>query len=246
MYTIDEMRNPSQYRCSRCHSNFTKKEFDDHSEVCKALSLLRNDHSIDTYFSNLEIPSQKAQFRYIVQLTKKIEKLEEKLTKIQKTIIPLCRRQVSEYLESLPAPEYTYSEWCKSIQISDEALEQVIKTDLKTGIKTVLENIIEDIPIRAFTQKLNILYLYDNDEWRTMTAQEFVKLVEKIQHKFLRKYMLWTNENRDELATADEDRTIFCMAKVNGLKQGTIESRSLDIKKWLFSKIAVSLKQVVV
>jgi hypothetical protein len=28
MYTIDEMRNPSQYRCSRCHSNFTKKEFD--------------------------------------------------------------------------------------------------------------------------------------------------------------------------------------------------------------------------
>jgi hypothetical protein len=192
----------------------------------------------------MEIPSQKAQFRYIVQLTKKIEELEQKLTKIHKTIIPLCRRQVSEYLESLPAPEYTYSDWCKSIQISDEALEQVIKTDLRTGIKMVLENIVDEIPIRAFTQKSNILYLYDNDEWRTMTAPEFVKLIQKIQHKFLRKYMLWSTENPNELA--GEDRAIFCMAKVNGLKQGTIESRSSDIKKWLFSKIAVSLKQVVV
>lgn len=244
MYTIDEMRNPSQYRCSRCHSNFTKKEFDDHMEVCKVISLLRNDRSIDSYFSQMDIPSQKAQFRYIVQLTKKIEELEQKLTKIQKTIIPLCRRQVGEYLESLPAPEYTYSEWCQSIQISDEALEQVIKTDLKTGIKMVLENMIEDIPIRAFTQKTNILYLYDNDEWRTMTTPEFVKLIEKIQHKFLRKYMLWVNDHHDELA--GEDRAIFTMAKVNGVKQGTLESRSSDIKKWLFSKIAVSLKQVVI
>jgi hypothetical protein len=192
----------------------------------------------------MEIPSQKAQFRYIVQLTKKIEELEQKLSKIQKTIIPLCRRQVGEYLETLPAPEYTYSAWCQSIQITDEALEQVIKTDLKTGIKMVLENALEAIPIQAFTQKSNILYLYDNDEWRTMTAPEFVKLIEKIQHKFLRKYMLWSNEHREELT--GEDKAIFCMAKVNGLKQGTIESRSSEIKKWLFSKIAVSLKQVVV
>jgi hypothetical protein len=77
-----------------------------------------------------------------------------------------------------------------------------------------------------------------------MTAPEFMKLIEKIQHKFLRKYMLWANEHREELAA--EDRSIFCMAKVNGIKQGTIEARSSDIKKWLFSKIAVSLKQVVV
>ena len=193
MYTTEEMRNPGQYRCARCYTDCpTKQVFTTHSEVCNFIHASRYDHSIDSYFSQLEIPSQKAQFQYIIHLTKKIEDLEQKMAKIQKSIVPLCRRQVSEYLEHLPPPEQTYTEWNQSIRITDQILENVLKTDLKSGIKSVLENLLEDqdIPIRAFTQKSNIFYLYDNNEWRTMTAPEFAKLVKTIENKFLKKYIL--------------------------------------------------------
>lgn len=251
MYTTEEMRNPGQYRCARCYISCpTKQVFKDHSVVCKFIHASRHENSIDNYYSQMEVPSQKAQFQYIIELTKKIDELEQKMAKMQKSIIPLCRRQVSEYLESLSPPKETFTEWCQSIQITDEILENVLKTDLKTGTKAVLENLVndQDIPIRAFTQKSNIFYLYDNDEWRTMTAAEFTKLVKIIENKFPKKYDLWTKAHYDDLHDTPqaEERALMYMAKVNGFKQGTIESRISEIKGWLFKKMAVSLKQIVV
>ena len=254
MYTTEEMRNPGQYRCAQCYTNCpTKKIFDLHSTMCKFIHTSGYENSIDRFYSKIELPSQEAQLHYIFHLTKKFQDLEEKLAKIQKSIIPLCRRQVGEYLESLAPPDQIYSDWCQSIQITDETLEHLLKTDLKTGIKSVLENLIDDdhqeIPIRAFTQKSNIFYIYDhNSEWRKMTSEEFVKLVEKLEHKFLKKYMSWANDHFDELHSSQqgEERAVLYMAKVNGVKQGTSESRISEIKRWLFMKMAVSLKQVIV
>lgn len=251
MYTTEDMRNTEKYRCSQCYTTCpTQKIFELHSTMCKFIHTSQYENTIDRFYNKMEIPSQEAQIHYIFHLTKKYEELEQKIAKIQKSIVPLCRRQVGEYLESLPAPDQSYSDWCKSIEITNESLEYLLKTDLKTGIKSVLENLANDqeIPLRAFTQKSNIFYLYDEDEWRTMTAPEFVKLIEKLEHKFLRKYMLWANEHYDELHLTPqaEEKAILYMAKVNGVKQGTSESRSSDIKRWLFTKIALSLKQVIV
>jgi hypothetical protein len=106
----------------------------------------------------------------------------------------------------------------------------------------------DQMPILAFTQKNNTFYLYDNDEWRIMTAPEFAKLIKTIENRFLKKYMLWANEHYDELHENPqaEERAVLYMAKVNGIKQGTAESRISEIKHWLYKKMAVSLKQVIV
>lgn len=253
MYNIEEdMRTSSSYKCGRCYTVCpTHKIFELHMTMCKFIHNSQYENSIDRYYTEMETPSQTAQFQYIIHLTQKVQDLEQKMAKLQQSVLPLCRRQVGEYLESLPPPPKSFQEWVTSISISTETLEYVLKNDLKSGIKQSLEYIIEDtdFPLRAFTQKPNKFYLYDNEaEWRLMTSEEFVKFIGRLEHKCLRKYMEWSIDHSDELSETPqgEERSVLYMAKVNGVKQGSIEQRSSDIKKWLFSKIAVSLKQVVV
>jgi len=251
MYSIEEEMR-THYKCGRCYTSCpTQKIYDLHMAMCKFIHNSQYENSIDRYYTDMETPSATAQFQFIIHLTQKVQDLEQKMAKLQQTILPLCRRQVSEYLETLPPPPKCFQDWIPSISLSTESLEQVLKHDLKTGIKHAIEPIMDDTdtPIRAFTQKPNKFYLYDKEaEWRLMTAEEFVKFIGRLEHKFLRKYMEWSIEHIDDLNQTlhGEEKSIHFMAKVNGVKQGSLENRASDIKKWLFSKIAVSLKQVVV
>jgi hypothetical protein len=251
MYSIEEdMR--AHYKCGRCYTSCpTQKIYDLHMAMCKFIHNSQYENSIDRYYTDMETPTPTAQFQYIIHLTQKVQDLEQKMAKLQQSVLPLCRRQVGEYLESLPPPPKSFQDWIPAIEVSTESLEEILKHDLKTGVKHTLESIMDDSdsPIRAFTQKPNKFYLYDKEaEWRLMTAEEFVKFIGRLEHKFLRKYMEWTIDHSDDLTQTlhGEEKSILYMAKVNGVKQGSLENRASDIKKWLFSKIAVSLKQVVV
>jgi hypothetical protein len=158
-------------------------------------------------------------------------------------------------LEQIPAPSQTFTEWSSSIEITDSSLEHLLKTDLKTAIQQVLESLFEDqnIPLRAFTQNSNTFYLYDNtQEWRKMKGKEtgedvdeFGKFINKIEHKFRKKYNEWAKEHQIELSSTPQaqEKSMIYMAKVNGLKQ---PNRISEIKIYIYSKMAVSLKQVIV
>ena len=252
MYSTEEdMRTHSaSYKCSRCYTTCpTNKIYELHTTMCKFIHNSQYENSIDRYYTEMETPSQTAQFQYIIHLTQKLEDMEKKIAKLQQSVLPLCRKQVGEYLETLPVPAKSFQEWSQSISISTDHLERVLKTELKTGVKNILEDIVEDGPIRAFTQKPNKFYLYDNEgDWRLMTSEEFVKFIGRLEHKCLRKYMEWAMEHQAELTDSPqgEELGMLYMAKLNGVKQGSVEQRAGEVKKWLFSKIAVSLKQVVV
>jgi len=250
MYTT-EMRT-TQHRCPNCYTTCpTQKIFNLHTTMCKFIHTSSYEHSIDKYYTNIELPSQESMIHYLFHLTHKYQELEQKMTKLQQSIIPLRKKQIGEYLKQLPAPDQSYFDWIQTIEITDEALETVFKHDLKTAIKNVLESILskpqdEQLPISAFSQKPNTFYLYDNTkEWRQMSADEFVKCIEKIEHKFLRKYASWVTEHYDELHVSQqaEEKKMVYMAKVNGVKQ---PNRISELKKWLYSMLAVQLQKYIV
>jgi len=202
------------------------------------------ENSIDKYYNQMQPPSQEAMVHYIFHLTQKYEDLEKKVAKLQQTIIPLRRKTIQEYLEELPAPYSPFQEWTKQIEISDEALETLFKQDMKTAIQQVLEPLITlDSPLRAFTQKPNTFYLYDKTaEWRAMTADEFTKWVDTLERKFSKKYSLWAKDRQEEIDTNPQarDRAVAYMAKLHKT------NRAQEIKKMVYGKIAMSLKQIVV
>ena len=239
--------NDMKHRCPDCYTTMpTKKIFDLHTTMCKFIHTSSYEHTIDKYYTDMELPSQEAMAHYLFHLTHKYQELEQKMAKLQKCVIPQRRKTIQEYLEQLAPPTQPFQEWLQQIKITDEALEILFKTDLKTAIKHVLDPFLFEIPLRAFSQKPNTFYLYDKQqEWHLMTSDEFSKMIDKIEHKFLRKYTTWATENSEELSKTQQaqERNIIYMSKVNGVKQSP---RAPDIKKWLYSKIAVSLTQVTV
>jgi len=241
--------NGYHHRCNRCHSKWpTASTLNDHMFWCD-LRRISKENPIDNYFGNNELPSQKSLAIQLFHLTKKYDELEDKVAKLQKQVIPMRRKQINEYLEELPPPRQAFPEWSQSIQISDEALETLFNHDLKSAIKHVLEDIDDKSPIRAFSQKPNIFYLYDTaSEWRQMNPEEFIKFIEKIEFKFTKKFAEWNREHQSETENNEkaQEQTLIYMAKVNGVKQGAPSHRMNDIKRWLYSKMAVSLKQFVV
>ena len=239
-----EMR--TQYKCSQCNTNYpTKHILDHHVSVCKFMHTSYNEHSIERYYREMEIPSQESMAHYLFHLTRKYEELEQKMAKLQQSVISTRRKSVQEYLEQLPPPNESFSDWATTIEIPDQILETLFKTDLKNATRILLDNIFEnqDLPLRAFSQKSNTFYLYDKSaEWRAMTGEEFTKWIEKIEHKFLRKFNQWTKDQEIDTPQAQE-KIVAYMAKVNGIKQ---PNRVTDLKKWLYSRIEVSLKQIVI
>lgn len=235
----------AKYKCGSCNTSWhTKKTFDLHSSMCKLIH--SKEHEIDKEFNRMEIPSQSAMFHYILHLTNKYETLEKKIAKLQQNTTRLRRKHIAEYIETLERPKRDYKTWLQSIEITDKHLDKLFETDIQECIKQIIcDTLPEYPPICAFTQKQLTFYIYDEDKWRAMAIEEFQKFVMQISHKILRTYTKWAKEHYDELhANAKaEEQAMIKMTKANGMGR-PLESRTSTIKKWLFSKLAVSLNQV--
>jgi len=192
---------------------------------------------------SVALPSQEIMFQYIVHLTKKMEHLEEKLSRIEKSSTMSKKTHISDYLKTCKDPLYTYNEWLRQIEVSDEDLEKLFEYDIKSCIKSVLEDVIDsDMPFMAFQEKQNAIYIFDT-KWRAMTTEESSRLVSILSHRILKKYMSWANEHREELDSnpKSQELAMSYMRKANGLNC-SLEQTSTEIKKWLFAKICTSNK----
>jgi len=179
----------------------------------------------------------------LILLTAKYEHLEKKMAKIEKACTVSRRKNITEYLTTLRAPALSYSSWLSTITVSDAHLEKLFAGDLKICIKEILEDILDadDIPLYAFRQKQNTIYMYD-DKWRLMTTDEFARFVSIISHRVVKKYTGWALAHKDEFETdqKSQDKAMHYMSKAHGL-DCSVESRTNYIKKWIFTKINVSL-----
>jgi hypothetical protein len=244
----EEMRVSSEpLKCPHCRTSFpTKSILKHHTGICNFIHTSAYEHTIDRYYNPLELPSQESMVHYMIHLTTKYQELEQKFAKLQSSIITTRRKTIQEYLEQLTPPDKTFAEWTNSIEITQNALEIVFQNDLKSGIQQVLDIPNSNLPIRAFSQKSNIFYLYDTEsEWRQMNADEFTKFVNKIERKLQRKHEEWVQEHRREnnISEKAQNEAMAKMAKVHGFGE---RPRAPFIKKWLYTQLAVSIKQYVI
>lgn len=247
MYEEDMRVSSEPLKCPHCRTSFpTKSILKHHTGICNFIHTSAYEHTIDRYYNPLELPSQESMVHYMIHLTTKYQELEQKFAKLQSSIITTRRKTIQEYLEQLTPPDKTFAEWTNSIEITQNTLEIVFQNDLKSGIQQVLDIPTSNLPIRAFSQKPNIFYLYDTDsEWRQMNADEFTKFVNKLERKIQRKHEEWVQEHRRENNTSEkaQNEAMAKMAKVHGFGE---RPRAPFIKKWLYTQLAVSIKQYVI
>jgi hypothetical protein len=164
-------------------------------------------------------------FKVVKEFAYKCDKLQKRVEQLENRQQSRQKKQILDYLQEHPT-ESPAIDLFRTFSISREHLEIVFEDDLSTGIKACMKTHLhgEYLPIRAFTQKPNTLYVYGtmskNDSlekvannWHIMTNGELDKLISILSFKFLQAFVLWKKENYPQVQTehiyelTDDDQT---------------------------------------
>jgi hypothetical protein len=185
-------------------------------------------------------PTMTELFKVVKELAYKCDKLQKRVDQLENRNNIRQKKQIIDYLNDHP-PLITAIELIRSFQISNEHLETVFECDLTTGIKacikTHINSAMEKMPICAFSQKPNTLYIYDvistidhkdamsTPSWHIMTNAELDKVISVISLKFLQAFIAWKNKHCPEIANAtvydipDEESVLNTYAVNEQIKQ---------------------------
>lgn len=236
-----------KYRCAHCTTSFpTKKMSELHAMIC---TIIHSSEQTSSESLQISIPSKETMFQYLIHLTDKYQQLEKKMDYLQKTAFSVKKKTIKEYLQTHEPPSKNYMTWLGEIRVSSEDLEVLFQDNLLGCIKSVLERYIakegnRDVPLFAFQQKPNYLYVYDT-EWRLMTQQEIESFVYIISHRVLRKYMEWENDHRPEIDRNPkmQENAMSYLSKANGI-HCRMDMRVCEIKKWIFARVNQNFRNI--
>lgn len=238
------------YSCKYCNRNYKlKPNYDKHYLLCDTLN--KSICSKNKSDNNDHIPSLRDMFTLILELTAKNSKLEQKVEELSKWAESKKKKlNVIDWLNEKYTKNIKYSEWLAEISISRNHLEAVFKSDMVTGCYEILESLLslhkENAPIKAFDQKENILFIYNNDnKWEILSPTMFVNLMNILSKNILTEFIKWQTENKDKMFQ-DEFSNMYArnVQKIMGgnLTQEQIHMR---VKKEIYNHLKMNLRNIV-
>lgn len=261
------------YICDYCNSEYKVFEnYNRHYRGCEFFHKTRREREQDRQ-EYVSLPSQKEMFRLLQDLTLTCNQLKKEVQHLKHIVGSKRRKEVVDYLNQAPAPEYTFDQWIRSQTIEFHHLECVFETNLTEGLKrciaeslnkettpdaTTAKGLLKytQIPICAFEQRPNQFYIYDTSgsstNWKRMEHDQFDRWISTLSHRFLQYFIEWQAEQLSRIPSEEEKTDIITyMIKVNGgLNPKTDKDRRIsELKKWLFSKIQIpagSLVEIVI
>ena len=101
------------------------------------------------------------------------------------------------------------------------------------------------LPLKAFSQRNNQFYKYDNLKWVQLKPDELKSLISILNQRIIKKYIDWKTKHKEEIDrnTTMQDRDMQYMSKTIGFGK-SIESRISEIRKSLFDKIKENMREL--
>jgi hypothetical protein len=263
----------SGFQCKYCFNKWQKKEhMEKHAIMCgfwHRSSQIRED-DYDTTPTITEL------FKVVKEFAYKCDKLQKRVDQLENKHNNRQKKQIVDYLQD-HLPSTTAIDFIRTFCISNAHLETVFECDLTAGIKSCIKTHIDptmqdQLPIRAFIQKPNTLYVYDAisttttdniaPHWHIMTNAELDKLISVLSLKFLQAFISWKKRNELTIGTVSydisEDITAneyavneqikqqyqTYMIKINGQRINEDKRRN-EIRQLLYSYLQKSLPTVI-
>jgi hypothetical protein len=238
--------------CKFCDRNFRFKDlYDQHAITCEFFYQRKRekDRTLEAFESNL--PSSQEQYKLIQHLAVQLAKLQKEVDTLKSNTISKKRRLIIDMLnsESNPIPLMTFLEWTKTIRVSTDHLKSVFQYGLTEGMKRCIHSHIQDscgtIPICAFSQKVNNIYIYIENEvdksrsWRLLSNEDSDRWIDRISHLFLQEFIEWQMQNMDKINSSEDERELNLeyMRKINGIERVSGDKRKSEIRKWVYTKL---------
>tara|TARA_B110000046_G_scaffold140034_2_gene146565 strand:- start:5822 stop:6544 length:723 start_codon:yes stop_codon:yes gene_type:complete len=233
------------HTCS-CGKEYTRlKNFQEHRALCEMLKVSRNENVEYLH----DIPSQldmwlamKVIIRQNINLKNEMKNLKSWVNKQKKK---LC---LIDWLNEKYKPVNDYLTWISEVELTHEDLYMVFEHNFVGGIIHILSRLLcnnNTVPIKAFDQKLNTLFVYFDGKWGIMDHDILKNITHIIQRKLYIQLNLYNNKNKCQVNdTSNNDTWYKNVAKVMGgdLKYDTSVNK---IRLKLYNKLKYNLKNVV-
>ena len=167
------------FQCKYCFQKWKKKEtMEKHIIMCgfwhKSSQIQEDDYD--------SIPTVSELYKLLKEFAYKCDKLQQRVDKLENRQNVRQKKQIMDYLID-DTPPTTAVEFVRTFTITQAHLETVFDIDLTAGMKACLKSNMNPqsvkLPIRAFAQKLNTLYIYNapDSEDHTVAIPELVTSV---------------------------------------------------------------------
>ena len=239
--------------CPHCQRTYKiKVYFDRHVGLCKMLSKTKHERLLEVE-EQADTPTLRDLYAAVMSLTEKYSQLEEKFTELSKyASIKKQKLNIVDWLNENYGNQATdYSEWFKSIRIQQEELYVLFQTDYVGGVMAVLKQLLpiedEKRPIRAFTTKDGVFYIYQQTEncWEMIDADTFQKLMFSLDKKFMSAFVEWQNENKDRMQEDNFSDTYTKNARKIMGGHNTREQLYSRIKRELYTYLKAELPSMI-
>jgi hypothetical protein len=156
-------------KCGYCSKSFTRKSYyDRHVLVCELLIKSTKERNLATE-ENQDTPTVRKLYEIIMEMTLKYQKMEKKVEELSKYIENKKRKlNIVDWLNAnYKNVGERFDIWYKTIKVERKHLETIFTRDYVNGVLHVLKDHLEtyikngemEIPIRAYDEKDNILYV---------------------------------------------------------------------------------------
>ena len=240
-----------QYECGYCSRKYKKKTlYDKHVLMCEVLCK----SSVERKAENEKIdetPTPSQMYDIIKTLLIKQDQLEKKIEKMSVWVNSSKKKlSVVEWLNEHKPMSQPFKTWiANSLLITKEDMELVFNYNFAEGMRFIIQRHFpegnEDIPIKAFEQRDNTFYVFNENGWDIMKPEEFEFLFGALCKGLINQLKLWQDENRHRICSSGF--TEIYSANVKKITGGdlTREQQLVKVKRALYTCIKINVKTII-
>ena len=242
----------SPFHCSICnHAYKLEKNRDKHELIC---GLIRRSKSEIEYDNSIHetMPSQKEMYIVLMEMLKEYQKTTSKMKELTKWCkVKKKKLNVIDWLFANYTPKDNFRTFIDSIQLDIDDLEIVLRSNLIDGIFEIMKMVFNEyedseIPIKAFDQKKNQLFVYIKKKWEPISPNDLSWFVEKMRDQLSLLYEDWHQDNLKKMNKCQaQELYIEKLANVNGKKNQNSELICGQIVQKIYNEIKLNLSNIV-
>ena len=235
-------------QCKYCNRKYKiKTYYDRHILACEIMSKTTKERLQDEECM-ADTPNIRKVYDIVLEMNKQLQELREKVKELEKEKKEKKKKiNVLDWLNNQTTkPSVYWSDLATSIEIKQPELLHIFKTDMCKGI---FENLFavcnkqEVLPIQAFDQKPNLLYVYDKQGWHEIKDNYFETTIKIIHKKYMRAFVDWQSDAEQKMSA--ENFNARFTENIHKLNSKTITQLTKKIFNDVYKQIKINIRDII-
>lgn len=229
------IKQPGQC-CVHCGKSYKKKtNLEKHVILCELLSKTKKGLIIE---EDDDIPGQRKIYNILLEFGVRFNQLEEKVDELNKWVVKKKKKiNVVEWLNTNITPEIKFDSLIEKIVINQDDIKYLFENSFADTLNQIFSRNIYNLseseyPIFAFVQKLNIFYIYEDEDedadtgWKKLSREKLIKFLNRVHMKLHKLYCEYKKANSEKI---QEDESFSILCDKTSLKMMSIDFRQETI-----------------